>query len=157
MRVIVGDLIIDWVKSRLPGPFVGELFGIGLVDERRIIAGAIFNNRKGHEISAHIAVDGQLTRPFLFACSHFAFEVCRVTRVSTHCRAANPKAIKVIEGFGFKYEGCQRRGWPDGDDKLLYGMLREDARWLNSRFAPKPEPTPTTPTPAPCEIPTEAV
>lgn len=149
MKILTGPAIIDWVKARLPGPFTGELFGIGQVDGERIVAGALFNERKPHDVSVHLVVEGSLTRPFLFACHHYPFVVCGVDRVSTRCRASNHASIRVIEGVGFKYEGCQRRGWPDGEDKLLYGMLREDARWLDSRFAPKPEPTPTTPIPAP--------
>jgi hypothetical protein len=156
-RVIYGDAVIDWVACRLPGPFTGELFGIGQISATgAITVGALFNARKAHDISVHLVAEAPLHRRFLYACAHYPFKVCGVERLTTRCRASNLAARRVIEGAGFKYEGCERRGWPDGEDKLLFGMLREEVVWLNSRFAPQRGPTRTAPIPAACSPQMEA-
>jgi RimJ/RimL family protein N-acetyltransferase len=45
-------------------------------------------------------------------------------------RVDNIEARRFDENLGFVQEGIIRRGADDGTDMILYGMLKEECRWL---------------------------
>ena len=53
---------------------------------------------------------------------------CR--RVTGLVHDNNHDARRFDEHLGFKQEGVLRKAAPDGDDMIVYGMLREECRWI---------------------------
>jgi len=50
---------------------------------------------------------------------------------------ANMRARRLVEGAGFVLEGLVRSAAPDGGDVLIYGMLKEECRWVSSQPRPR--------------------
>jgi hypothetical protein len=44
--------------------------------------------------------------------------------------ASNQRSIDFCEGLGWRYEGILRAYLAEDEDCLIYGMLREECRWL---------------------------
>lgn len=43
----------------------------------------------------------------------------------------NEAAQSALSGMGFTYEGNMRGAYPSGADALIYGMLRQECRWID--------------------------
>lgn len=58
-----------------------------------------------------------------------AFERFALRRIGASTPAKNERMAATWEKCGFVHEGTIRRGAPDGDDLLLFGLLREEQAW----------------------------
>lgn len=78
-----------------------------------------------------ISVDTFNKMAFLAADYIFFQNGC--ARVSAMVRASNKKSIRLTKAFGFKIEGTIRNGYvkPIIEDKVLFGMLKEECPWLD--------------------------
>lgn len=128
---------MTWVESRIPGMNleVGSYAAIGVVNnEGELVAGVIYNNYTGHDISMHVASTyGTLwARPHilrdLFA---FPFNQLKCRRVTGFVSAANAHTIPFDEHLGFVREGILRDATPEGDMHII-GMTRSECRWLEN-------------------------
>lgn len=61
----------------------------------------------------------------------------RAVRVSIQIDPENAPLEATVRRLGFVYEGFLRRGLDGLRDALLFGMLREDCRWLRARPEPR--------------------
>lgn len=75
-----------------------------------------------------------LTRRLLRAIFSTLFS--RGVRVTAMTRPENEKTIRILEHLGFLYEGYLRMGIDGRWDGLIYGMLRDDCRWIRAKEAP---------------------
>jgi len=65
----------------------------------------------------------------------------RAVRVTILIDPQNAKLEHTVRKMGFVYEGFLRHGLDGDRDALIFGMLREDCRWLRTRpAAPQPAP-----------------
>ena len=60
----------------------------------------------------------------------YPFVQLNCSRVTGLVAANNHVARKFDEHIGFVYEGTLRKGMTDGTDMIVYGLLREDCRWI---------------------------
>jgi RimJ/RimL family protein N-acetyltransferase len=65
---------------------------------------------------------------------HAIFATCfsRAARVTAMCRPENEKSIRAIRHLGFQYEGYCRLGLEGKWDALVFGMLRNECRWIRA-------------------------
>lgn len=100
-----------------------------------ITAVAVYNNwypKNSVEISI-AAVEGRwLTRPFLSAVFSNPFIEWEMRRVGSSIAADNIRSIRFCEHLGFTQEGRIRQAAPNGQDLLLYGLLKSECRYLGS-------------------------
>lgn len=68
-----------------------------------------------------------------YIAADYAFRQNNRVRVSTMVRASNKRSLRLTSAFGFKHEGTIRNGYtkPIIEDKILFGMLRDECPWLN--------------------------
>lgn len=128
--------VIDWVKPRVDESNFGDAAAIGLEEDGRLIAGVVYNIYNGPSICMHVAAESGkrwLNRDFLFAAFAYPFIQLGCFRVTGLVRADNIEAKRFDEHLGFKQEGVIRKGASDGTDMILYGMLKEECRWLGVR------------------------
>ena len=117
-----------------------ELFGyaaIGLERDGELVAGVLFEQHNGPNVMMHVASDGSrhwMTPAYMSACFRYPFLQLGVNRISGLVRADNADAQRFDERLGFVREGIIRRGAADGVDLLLYGMLREECRYLDGKY-----------------------
>jgi hypothetical protein len=62
----------------------------------------------------------------------YAFKQAGLKRITSTVRASNKRAMRVNKLFGFQHEGVIRSGYlpPLEEDMHLFGMLRDDCKWL---------------------------
>lgn len=129
------DRVVDFVTSRVDDlEFAGKINTLGVESNGELIAGVVFESYTGSSISIHVAaLEGKLwlSREFLFRVFAYPFLQLECNRVTGLVRADNERAQKLDEHLGFVREGVMRRGATDGTDYIIYGMLKEECRWLN--------------------------
>lgn len=139
MRIILAhqdEMVARWVADRM------EIFefgstpytAIGLANKAgSLIAGVVYQNYTKTDIHMHVAaLPGRrwLSRAFLGEGFRYPFEQLGCRRVTGLVPAKNEAAQRFDEHLGFIQEGRVRKILPNGDDLLIYGMLREECRWL---------------------------
>jgi RimJ/RimL family protein N-acetyltransferase len=124
----------SWVAERVDEDrFQDTDVAIGIEEDGELIAGVVYNMYTGPSISMHVAaVPGKrwLTREFLFRFFAYPFIQLRCRRVTGLVREDNLAAQQFDEHIGFVREGLLRNACDDGQNMILYGMLREECRWL---------------------------
>jgi RimJ/RimL family protein N-acetyltransferase len=132
------DKVVDFVTSLVEDlEFYGKVNTLGVESDGELIAGIIFENYTGSSISMHVAaVEGRqwITRDLLFRVFAYPFLQLDCNRVTGLVRADNLRAQKLDEHLGFVQEGVMRKAATDGTDYIIYGMLKEECRWLNLKI-----------------------
>lgn len=136
-RIILDDhlRVVRWVAPRIDEEPEGLLpaIGIGLEQDGQLIAGVLYTRYTGVSMEMHVAaIPGRrwLTREYLQTCFAYPFDMVGCRRVTGLVRASNYEARRFDEHLGFKQEGVLRKAAADGDDIIVYGMLREECRWI---------------------------
>jgi RimJ/RimL family protein N-acetyltransferase len=117
-----------------------EFFGytaIGLERNGELVAGVVFEQHNGPNVMMHVASDGSrqwMTPAYMAACFRYPFLQLNVNRVSGLVRADNAAAQQFDVKLGFVREGTVRCGAADGTDLFLYGMLRNECRYLDGKY-----------------------
>lgn len=109
---------------------------MSLWDDMTILAAVIYEGYVGNAICMHVAASpGKrwLNRRFLHDAFAYPFGQLKVVRVTGTVSDSNDQAKKFDEHLGFVREGVIRRGSPDGSDLIIYGMLREECRFLEMK------------------------
>lgn len=137
MRHLVYDQplrVAQWVFSRLPHSDDATAYSaIGLESDGEIIVGVVYNSFTGADIDMTVAAkQGVLWRTrWIVPMFRYPFLQLGCRRVSARCASRNHKSASVLLHLGFKPEGYLRDALPD-DDMLLFGMTRNECRWLET-------------------------
>lgn len=135
MRLHFGDeaLVSAWVAQRIPHV---ESFGnsatLGVMDDHGLPLGAVvYHEFRGNDIQMSCAAEsaGWLSRKVLKAIFRYPFVQLRCHRVTAMTPARNKHTREFLEKVGFKQEGLMRQGFID-DDCVVYGMLRDECKWI---------------------------
>lgn len=127
------ERITNWVSARVDEDDFGKAVGIGLEEDGILIAGVVYNLYNGPSICMHVAAEpGKrwLNKDFLYRAFAYPFLQLNCSRVTGLVRVDNIEARRFDEHLGFIQEGVIRRGASNGLDMILYGMLKEECRWL---------------------------
>jgi RimJ/RimL family protein N-acetyltransferase len=76
-----------------------------------------------------------MTKDYLFRCFAYPFLQLNCRRITGLVRADNFVAQKFDEHLGFRREGLLREACDDGTDMILYGMLKNECRFIGDRYA----------------------
>jgi RimJ/RimL family protein N-acetyltransferase len=129
--------VAEWVASKIDVFEFGTTpyTAIGLANETgALLAGVIYQNYTRTDIHMHVAaLPGRrwLCKSFLGEGFRYPFEQLGCRRVTGVVPARNLPAQRFDEHLGFIREGLVRSILPNGDDLIIYGMLREECRFLN--------------------------
>lgn len=139
------QIVAKWVMDRVPDESIqnvhelGPYMAYGILRDKEPVAGVIFNwyreMENGNDMRAIIAADhpswclpGVLA--YLF---RYPFLVAGCTRLTCVIREGNTRSEALCKGLGFRKEGVFRRGYNGKSNALVYGMLKEECRWLQPR------------------------
>lgn len=114
------------------GPF-RDFSALGLMSGNELVAGVIYQHRTTHNVYVHMAaIPGAHwgNRELLYAAFDYPFNQMGVRRVTGLIPSRNAHSRKLAEHLGFKLEGNMRHAYAD-DDMLVYGLLKEECRWLS--------------------------
>lgn len=112
----------------------GPCSTLGILRDGALIGGVVFNNYYPElgdvEISAAFAT-GAWFRPRTL-CRVFAYPFVDLgcQRLTDHVPRKLKAARRFAEKAGFRLEGVKRRAAANGSDLMLYGLLKEDCRFL---------------------------
>jgi RimJ/RimL family protein N-acetyltransferase len=131
---------LEWAIPRLSSWIGGWDKASCLIHEKdgEIIACVVYNNWKPLD-SAEISVaaahgERWLTRPFLYNVFYNPFVEWQMRRVWSCIDADNQQSIRLCAHLGFSQEGRIRQGAGPKTDILLYGMLKDECRFLEGRY-----------------------
>lgn len=126
--------LLHWLVERLPliKSVSPHYRCIGAVRDERIIAVVLYDGFDGNSLHMSIASDDPrwCSRANLRGFFWFPFGVVGARRVNALSSVGNDRANKVNERLGFIREGLMREGFADGSDAIVWGMLRDECRWI---------------------------
>ncbi len=129
------DELVEWAEKRIPGcKFRDDAQTIGLATpDGEIIASTVFDTFSDSSCFVSVAADTSrnwLTRAYLYHCFAYPFIQCDFRRISCVISQSNAASLKFTRACGWAQEGIVRAGGFDGEDAVLFGMLRRECRWL---------------------------
>lgn len=143
IKVIESDKVIDWVANRLGDNDIecaDELrpgVGLGVVDDKgKALAGVVFNRYRkmkyGNDVCVNIVVTDKrwAQRWVIRYLFDYAFNKAGCTRMTAVIREGNEKSVRLCTKLGFKKHGVIPRGFNGKSNALVFGMLKEQCKWL---------------------------
>jgi RimJ/RimL family protein N-acetyltransferase len=133
------ERIAHWLAERIPHFVVGStpFTTVALVKDSQatmpaILAAVVYDNFTRINVDAHIAVAHRhaMTPEFLGAIFRYPFLQLKVARITCKVAASNAASRRLCRHFGFLEEGLCRKALPNGEDLVLFGMLKSECRWL---------------------------
>lgn len=113
----------------------GNYYAMGAERNGEMVAGIVVDHlAEGANAFTHIRVTkpGKDLHALLRAFFDYAFNQCRLKRVSGMCPSTNAKALAFDKKVGFEVEFVIKDGVPGGD-MLLLVMRPESCKWLVKR------------------------
>lgn len=123
------ELVGPWVAKRAEfqwHPNRGTV--IGMSSRGKLIAGVVYEDWTGTNVTAHIAAE-RLLPGFVRAMFHYPFVQLKVGRITAPVCSMNEKAIRFVEKLGFRREATLEAAIPGGD-LLFYRLWWHECRHL---------------------------
>jgi RimJ/RimL family protein N-acetyltransferase len=118
----------------------GEYEAIGVINANNNIIGGVIYSHYGelpdgtHDIMMSCAgIPGWLTPKTLRVLFEYPFIQLACSRVTTLAAKANQRARSLNLRLGFTQEGMVRGAFGKGRNGILYGMLKEECRFIRDR------------------------
>jgi len=125
------DRVGDWVAQQVGRKVTwGSFYAMGVETDGDITSGLVFANFSETNASAHIAVT-KANKKFskLLDYGHFyAFELCKLRRLTGLTHEHNTRAIAVNESIGWVREGIMKQAGTDGQDVVTLVLWPENYR-----------------------------
>lgn len=132
------DRIAFWVAEKTGQTCSwGGFYAMGAEVDGSIVAGVVFNNFNGHNVSAHIAIDrpGKYLPYLLYHAFRYAFLHCRLGRLTGMVDCSDKKVLAFDRHLGFEDEFVMKGAGSDGGDLQVLVMWADKCRWLSGRYA----------------------
>lgn len=100
-----------------------------LSDDGQIAGAVLFNDLQEASVEVSIVAPRRVSRSLLRAAASYAFDTLGCSRVTARTRASTLPVRRFIEKAGFRQEGVLRSYYRDGDDAIMFGMLKTECRW----------------------------
>ena len=123
-----------WVAKKIRGSFnpSGDR-AIGLERNGEPVAGVIYEDWNGKSVVCHIAIEGRLSRNFLYAIFHYPFKALGVDKIIAPVSESNLEARMLVEHMGFTEEARLLDAHPDGD-VLFFTMTPDRCRFIGEKY-----------------------
>lgn len=125
--------VAAWAAAQIGVQFPSDFNAIGIERDGELIVGVVYDRFSGTDICMHVAAKPGVLwvkRDAMYRFFAYPFLQLNCARVTGLVAANNQVARKFDEHIGFVQEGVMRRGMPDGEDIIVYGMLRHECRWI---------------------------
>lgn len=137
MTVVYGEdaRFVEWAQETMGDiQFRNDAYALGVVHDGVTVASVIFDTFGPSDCLIHVVSDGNrrwLSREVAIRVMAFPFLQCKFVRITAMISADNEPSLRFIRGFDrFQQEGVMRKGGTKGEDLILFGLLRQDCRWL---------------------------
>lgn len=129
------EQVKEFVRQRIPGTSrFDDAVALGVVRNGVLIAGCVFTRFMGHDIEVSTAADDArwATRRNLDHLFGYPFRQLDCVRMTAVTSEANVRTRKFLQGIGFKEEGRARKGWDGQLDAIIFGILKDECRFLRT-------------------------
>lgn len=136
MKMTHGPCIVDWVIGQISDKIgFDNPIGMGVMsDDGEILAGVVLDNYRieSNSICASIAITDAkaFSKRIINALFDTAFIKIGVERITCMIEVDNHKSNSLTSRLGFTQEGVMRRASFNKKDLVVYGMLKEDCKWI---------------------------
>lgn len=114
--------------------------GVGVPSPARFLAASLDGeewcicgvaNYTGDDCELFFASTGAGTpiRALTRKVAEYCFNISGCRRITTRVEATNKLATRLNKAFGMQHEGTLRQASPDGNDVLIFGILKEEYRY----------------------------
>lgn len=127
------DELLAWAQTRIRGWAPREdAVAIGCEVEGRLVGVVVFDTHSPTTCFMHIAAGERrwLSKEFIVAVMAYPFLQVGYPRISCMVSETNALSLRLTRLFGWKEEGRMRQAGIDGEDVLIFGMLRNECRFL---------------------------
>lgn len=132
--MLVRGIPSEWVGDRIGIKEFGPHETMGLIVDGVIKVGLVWCDYKPDipSISMCLAIDDfrHITKGVMRSVFSYAFDELKVRRVTNTCSIENRKAIAINLRAGMVKEGILRKAYPDGSDMVIFGMLKDECKYL---------------------------
>ena len=131
------DLLGPWLAAKVGmvwAPEGREL--VGLLQDGKPVAAALFENCTGLSMECHVAVDrpGLPLRQWIIASFRYAFVQNGVEKLIGRVNSNNRAALHFDYRLGFDPWAVIPRVYKDGGDCLIMVLLRERCKWIPAEY-----------------------
>ena len=134
--LVYGQEIVEWCASKMDGYSFDNPFGVGIIKQDKLVGAVVFDNwrpdAKSMCVSIALTDKTALTRGILQKLFEYPFSLNGCNRLMTMIDATNTPSLTLCRALGFTQEGSLRKASPKGNDIAIFGMLRDECRWLNT-------------------------
>lgn len=123
----VGAWVADQVGQRCTW---GSFYAMGAEVNGELVSGVVFNNYNDTNATCHIACS-KPNKLFLELLDHaylYAFQRCKLRRLTGFVDADNHKALKLDLHIGFQVEGMMREAGSEGQDQYILVLWPQNYR-----------------------------
>ncbi|GLQ09256.1 hypothetical protein GCM10007913_11880 [Devosia yakushimensis] len=125
--------MIAWAEAVIGCQFRPDARAIGLTRSGALIAVVVFDTFGPMECMVSVAAEqgrAWLNRAFIAAVASYVFLQCAFPRITCTISDNNAASKRFCEHFGCSLEGRKRGAGPNGEDMLIYGLLRRECAWI---------------------------
>ena len=126
------ERIAGFVKDKIGyGNIQSNAVAVGLELDAKIIAGVIYSDFNGSNITASIAGEGKqwLNKEFLWYIHYYPFVQAGAKRITACVEQSNIVSQQFVLRLGFELECVMEKAGRTGD-LLIYRMFKENCRYL---------------------------
>lgn len=132
--------VAAWAAKQLPWAQEPDSFGPceawGIIKDEQMVGAVIFNHHHPEigDIEWNIVAPNTtwVGRDTLEVVFDYVFNQLKCVRMSVTLPKGAKKNREFLEKLGFIMEGTKRRGFPGGQNAILYGLLKEECKWLKA-------------------------
>ena len=126
------ELIGAWVAEKVgQRSSWGGFYAMGVMSGGQVLAGVVINNYNGANATCHIAIAKHTKAiiPLFEAVCHYAFNYCKLKRLTGMVPSNEPKILAFDKHLGFEEEFVMKDGAPGADMHVLV-MRPDTCPWL---------------------------
>lgn len=112
-------------------------YAMAIIRSGQILGGVVFSDYRPNDsawISIYTTDKHWCTAKCLKQIFGIGFDALHCRRLNALIRADNQNSISLSERCGFVREGKMRSYFADGVDALVFGMLRNECKFINKQY-----------------------
>jgi hypothetical protein len=126
--------VAKWIKAECGLEPVPPFTACGIVNSEGQLCGAwVWSEYTGHNVELSVYAPGCLTRHILKEGFSYAFNQIGVSRITQRIPMSNKRIGSILMRCGFVFEGILRRFYGADEDAAIYGLIKEECRFLNAQ------------------------
>ena len=114
---------------------INDCLALGIVYQNKIVGGVVycdFQNKTSAWINIYTDNKHWCSQKTLKQIFGIGFDVLKCRRINALINTKNKSSISLAKRCGFKREGKMRQFRDDGQDVFVFGMLRNECKFINN-------------------------